>query len=85
MARPDQTMPEGRKWQMGRLNVHKGHGWSTLHRTDTSALERNDPTNTHGWATSHSVTRCAQTNDATTEKMENGPPERAQGTWAVTT
>ena len=31
------------------------------------------------------LTRRNTTNDATWEKVKNGPPERAQGTWAVTT
>ena len=37
-------MPQGRKWQTGHPNVHKAPEQSQLSKTNTGALERNDPT-----------------------------------------
>ena len=39
----DRTMPQGIKWKMGRLNMHKAPRRSQLSKTDTGALKRNDP------------------------------------------
>ena len=39
-------MPQGSKRQTSHPNVHKAPGQSQLRKTDTSTLERNDPTRT---------------------------------------
>ena len=46
----------------------------------TKQLDPNPPDR----ATSHGATRCVGLNDDIREKMENGPPEHAQGTRAIT-
>ena len=38
---PDRTMPQGRKRQMGRPNVHKASRQSQLSETDTGTLKQN--------------------------------------------
>ena len=71
---------------MGRSNVHKALGRSQLNKTNTDALETKWPDpNVPGRTTSHSAIQCGRPNDATREKMENGPLKCAQGTRAVTT
>ena len=42
----DRTMPQGRKWKTGHLNMHKALGRSQLSKTDTGALKRNGSTKT---------------------------------------
>ena len=39
-------MPQGRKWKMGYPNMYMAPGWSQISKTDTGALELNDPTRT---------------------------------------
>ena len=75
---------ENQKWQTGRPNMHKAPRLSQLSKTDTGALERNGLTRPER-ARSGDLTWHARPNDATWEQTENGPPERAQGTRAVTT
>ena len=72
---------------MGHPNVDKALRWSQLSKIDMGGLERNDSIlpELPGWATSHGATRRARPNDATREKMANGPPKLAQGTRVVTT
>ena len=65
--------------------MHKALGRSQLHKTDTSALEQNGPNRMGLVKRPRTVRHSARPNDATREKMENGPPERAQGTRVVTT
>ena len=41
---PDRMMPQGRKWQTGRSNMHKALEQSQICKTDTGTLEQNSPT-----------------------------------------
>ena len=41
---PNRMDAHGRKWKMGRPNMHKTPGWSQLSKSDTGALGPNNPT-----------------------------------------
>ena len=52
---------------MGRLNVHKEPGWSQITKTNTGALQQNDPTRTGPVGQPHMARH-----DAPDQKMPQG-------------
>ena len=71
-------MRQGRKWQVGHLNMQKAPGQSQLRKTDTGALERNGPTGPER-AWSRELTWCDMARP--TELYHIG----ANGKWAART
>ena len=88
MARPTEPCLKGEngKWATRTCTRHPGgHNLAKLIWVPLNETTQPD-SDVPGRATSqYDATRHARPNDATRGKMENGPPERAQGTRAVTT